>query len=162
MKHWYALYCKPNQESQVDTWLRDRGTETYLPTVRRRVQRRDRPARLVYFPSYLFARVDFDVTPRSAIAWMPGIRRIVSTGEQPTIVADDLVALIRLRLEEVEVSGYSEFRPGDRVRFTAGPLRDLEAIFDRPLSAAERVRVLLKVLGRTTPVDIDLASIARV
>jgi transcriptional antiterminator RfaH len=159
MEHWYALYTKPKKEHQVDALLREQGIETYLPTVRRKVRRRDRPDRVVYFPSYLFALLDFTVVPHSSIAWMPGVRRIVSFGDQPAIVADEIVKLIRRRLDDYEEIGYRRLRQGDRVRITSGPLRDLEAVFDRPLSAADRVRILLDVVGRMTPVEIDYSQI---
>ena len=161
MKRWYALYTKPKKERQVNTLLQGQGIETYLPTVQRKVRRRDRPDRVIYFPCYLFFRVDFDVTPRSAIDWMPGVRRIVRSGDQPVPVADELVALVRDRLEGTEEVGYRKLKQGDRVRITSGPLRDLEAVFDQPLSAADRVRVLLEVVGRTTPVDMDAADLER-
>lgn len=159
MERWYALYTKPKKEHQVDALLREQGIETYLPTVRRKVRRRDRPDRVVYFPCYLFALLDFTVVPHSSIAWMPGVRRIVSFGDQPAIVADEIVKLIRRRLDDYEEIGYRRLRQGDRVRITSGPLRDLEAVFDRPLSAADRVRILLDVVGRMTPVEIDYSQI---
>ncbi len=159
MKRWYALYTKPHKEQQVSSLLEEQGIETYLPTVRRKVQRRDRPERVVYFPCYLFARVDFRSTPHSSIAWMPGIRRIVSFGEHPAVVDDEIVSLVRRRLGDIEEVAYGNLKQGDRVRITAGPLRDLEAVFDQPLSAAHRVRVLLDVMGRMTPADIDYSDI---
>ena len=155
MKQWYALYTKPRKEHQVKAILQGRGIDAFLPTVCRKERRRDRPDRIVYFPCYLFARIDFDETPLSSITWMPGVRRIVSTGSQPAVVADEIVALIRGRLGEIEEVGYGKFTKGDRVRITSGPLRDLEAVFDQPLSAADRVRILLDVMGRMTPVAID-------
>jgi len=159
VKRWYALYTKPKKERQVNTLLKGQGIETYLPTVRRKVRRRDRPDRIVYFPCYLFARIDFKATPRSSIAWMPGVRRIVSLGEQPAAVADEIVELIRERLGEIEEVAYGRLRKGDRVRIRSGPLRDLEAIFDAPLSSADRVRILLDVMGRLTPADIDYSDL---
>lgn len=159
MERWYALYTKPRKEHQVNNLLQGRGIETYLPTVRRKVRRRDRPDRVVYFPCYLFARVDFRVTPRSSVAWMPGVRRIVSFGEHLAVVDDEIVTLIRRRLGDIEEVGYGRLKQGDRVRITAGPLRDLEAVFDQPLSAADRVRVLLNVMGRMTPADINYSDI---
>lgn len=161
MKCWHALYTKPKKEFQVEAWLREQGIETYLPSVQRRVRRRDRPDRVVYFRCYLFARMDLMVIPRSAITWMPGVRHIVGDGDRPIIVADEIVDLIRSRLEGKEEIGYGDLRHGDRVRITSGPLRDLEAVFDTPLSAAERVRILLDVMGRMVPVELDPASIVR-
>lgn len=159
MEHWYALYTKPRKEHQVDGLLRERGIETYLPTVGRKKKRRDRHDRIVYFPCYLFARVDFEIIPRSSIDWMPGMRRIVSDGEQPVKVDEDLVALVRDRLEAMEGVGHGRLRRGDRVRIRSGPLRDLEAVFDQPLSQADRVRILVDVLGRMTPVDIEYSQV---
>lgn len=159
MKHWYALYTQPHKERQVHGLLEEMGCESYLPTVQRKIRRRDRPDEVVYFPCYLFACLDFDETPQSSIAWMPGIRRIVSFGDQPAIVAEDLVDLIRVRLGQMDEVGYRRLKQGDRVRFSSGPLRDLDAIFDRPLSATDRVRVLLNVMGRMTAVDTDYSAI---
>jgi transcriptional antiterminator RfaH len=159
MEHWYALYTKPKKEQQVVTLLQGQGLEAYLPTVRRKVQRRDRPERVVYFPCYVFAYLDFAKVPRSSITWMPGVRNIVSFGDQPAVVAGEIVDLIRLRLDEIEEVGYGKLRKGDRVRIKAGPLRDLEAVFDQPLSSASRVRILLDVVGRMTPVDIDYTQL---
>lgn len=161
MMYWYALYTKPHKERQVRRLLHQQGIEAYLPTVRRKYRRRDRSDRVVFFPCYLFARVDFDTTPRSAIAWMPGMRRIVSVGDQPAIVSDEIVELVRRRLEGKEEVDPDGLQPGDRVRIASGPLRDLEAVFDQDLSAADRVRILLDVMGRMTPVDIDRSDIVK-
>jgi transcriptional antiterminator RfaH len=159
MTHWYALYTKPKKEQMVAANLEEQGIETYLPTVQRKVRRRDRPDRVVYFPCYIFARLDFKVVPRSSIAWMPGIRRIVTFGEQPAVVADEIVRLIRSRLESIEDVGYGRLRQGDPVRIRSGPLRDLEAVFERAVPSADRVRVLLEVMGRMTPVEIDYSDL---
>jgi len=162
MEHWYALYTKPKKERQVETLLEGQGIETFLPTVQRKVRRRDRPDQMVYFPCYLFARIDFEVIPYSSVAWMPGMRRIVSLGDRPAVVDGAIVDLIRRRLGEIEEVGWNRFKQGDRVRITSGPLRDLDAVFDQPLSAADRVRVLLKVMGRMTPVDLDPSQLEAV
>ncbi|MGD9317244.1 MAG: transcription termination/antitermination NusG family protein [Anaerolineae bacterium] len=159
MKHWYALYTKPRKEHQVDALLQERGIETYLPSVRRKKKRRDRPHRIVYFPCYIFARLDFETFPRSSITWMPGIRSIASFGEQPAIVADEIVELVRQRLEEIEEVGWGRLKQGDRVRILSGPLRDLDAVFDQPLSQTDRVRILVNVVGRMTPVNIDCSRL---
>jgi transcriptional antiterminator RfaH len=155
MEHWYALYTKPKKEHQVNAYLQGQGVVTYLPTMQRKVRRRDRPDRVVYFPCYLFARLDLDQMPHSSVAWMPGVNRIISAGEQPLIVADEVVDLVRRRLADKGNEGYSEFQVG-------GPLRDLDAVFDRPASAAERVRVLLDAMGRMTPVEVDISEIVKI
>ncbi|MEJ2737694.1 MAG: hypothetical protein P8189_29755, partial [Anaerolineae bacterium] len=80
-------------------------------------------------------------------------------GEQPAVVADQIVRLIRSRLESIEDVGYGRLRQGDPVRIRSGPLRDLEAVFERAVPSADRVRVLLEVMGRMTPVEIDYSDL---
>ena len=162
MRHWYALYTKPHSEYQVDGLLREAGAETYLPTVERRLKRRDRPDRVVYFPCYLFARLDLEVTPLSSITWMPGMRRVICAGEEPVAVADDLIDLIRKRLKGTKHTSHGNLKQGDAVRITSGPLRDLEAVFEQLLSAAHRVCILLDVMGRMTAVEIDHTQIKKI
>lgn len=161
MKSWRAIYTKPRKERQVEAWLRDKGVETYLPTIRRRRRRRDRPESVVYFNCYLFACIDFEELPLSAVRWMPGIRRVVSADEQPVAVPSGVVTLIRERLEQIDEVGYPGLRAGDRVRITTGPFRDLEAVFERALPSAERVSILLRVLGQLTAIEIDRADIVQ-
>jgi hypothetical protein len=47
------------------------------------------------------------------------------------------------------------FKPGEPVRVTAGPFRDMLAIFDGPSTPAMRVRVLLNIMNRAIPVHLD-------
>lgn len=159
MKNWYALYTKPNKEGHVESVLNSRGIETYLPTIEVYVRKRDARVSRPFFPCYLFARIDFTTVSRSSISWTPGLRRIVSFGGQPTAVSEEIVSLIRERLTQVkEAGGLSKviFKKGDVVRIKEGPLRDLDAIFEQHLSAAERVKILVNILGRLTPVEVEV------
>ena len=162
MKTWRAIYTKPRKERQVEAWLQERGVETYLPTIRRRRRRRDRPEHVVYFNCYLFACIDFDQVPLSSIQWMPGICRVVSAGDQPIAVPAEVVDLIRLRLEQIDEIGFPGLRAGDRVRIATGPFRDLEAVFERALPSADRVSILLRVLGQLSAIEIDRSAIVPV
>jgi transcription antitermination factor NusG len=161
MDHWYALYTKAQKEYHVAQALESQGLEVFLPAVPRSVRRRDRPRDVVLFPCYLFARIDFKSVPRSSIAWMPGIRRIVSTGDQPSVVPSVVIEHIREGLDEVEAFGYGGLKRGDPVKIVDGPLAGLNAIFERPLPPTERVRILVDVLGRLTVAEIEFSHIDR-
>ncbi|MFQ5813056.1 MAG: transcription termination/antitermination protein NusG [Anaerolineae bacterium] len=162
MKHWYALYTKPHKEYHVSTILESKGFETYLPTIQVRKNRRRKTK--PFFSCYLFIRMDpADALP--GVRWTPGLRRIVCFGQQPAVVRDDVIDTIRHRLERVEASGYpveQRFKPGDRVLIKSGPLRDLEAVFDRSLSSSDRAKVLVDVLGRLTACELELDCLEKV
>lgn len=162
---WYALYTKPHKEQHVSAVLQARGVETYLPTIPVYKGRRRTEKSQAFFPCYLFARMDPGAVGYSSVAWTPGLRRIVSFGGQPAVVRDDVIDMIRHRLKRMEASGYpleQRFQSGDRVLIKSGPLRDLEAVFDKPLSSSDRARVLVDILGRLTACEIELGCLEKV
>jgi transcriptional antiterminator RfaH len=155
MERWYTLYTKPRMEQHVGELLKSKGIETYVPTIN--VHRKRSPmVERAFFPRYMFARVDLEAIGLSALRWTPGLTSIVSFGGGPVVVPDEVVTLIKARLAEMETHGYAaRFRSGDRVRIIEGPFRDLEALFERPVSAGERVRVLIDLLGRLTSCEVE-------
>src|SRR5690606_12602820 len=126
MEKWYTLYTKPNVEYQVAKSLAQRNIHTYLPEIK--LSNGCKP----FFPCYLFARVDLNLVGISALQWTPGMRRVVSFGEQPTPLPDEVIALTQQGLGDMEAAGnwsVHPFKPGDPVLITAGPFKDMFAIF---------------------------------
>lgn len=159
--NWRVVYTQPNKEGMVNDFLRAQGLETFYPCVKPAYPRRDRRAWLPLFPRYLFVKVDFSLLPRSKLEWMPGVVHVVSFGGEPAWVPDHVIEYMRRRVEWMNVCGIDAFQPGERVRIKEGPMQDLEAIFQETISPAGRVRILLNVLGRLTPCEIDARSLER-
>jgi transcriptional antiterminator RfaH len=159
MEYWYTLYTKPNAEYQVEAALQQRGIETYLPETESPRPRKGRPSK-PFFPCYLFMKVDMQRVGLSQVQWTPGLRRIVAFDERPAALADDVIDLIRGRLQG---GGWSaqRFQPGDKVRITEGPLKGLLAIFDRPSTPGERVEVLLTFLGQVSRASVAAVDLER-
>jgi len=112
----------------------------------------------------MFIRADLAQIGQSAINWVPGVTRLVSFGGEPAIVPDAVIQHIKRRVVEVEQRGelgLGPFRHGDRVRIISGPFRDLDAVFDQPLTPSGRVRVLLEFLGRLTAADVDIKMLEK-
>jgi len=160
MEHWYALYSKPHKEHQVSGVLESKGLETYLPTVR--VRKNGRGKIEPFFSCYLFARFD-PADAFSEICWTPGLRRVVSFGGHPTVVPNEVITSIRKRLAQIgELNHQADrLKQGDRVAITAGPLRDINAVFDESLSPGDRACVLVEFLGRWTRCQVSLDHLER-
>ncbi len=143
MKQWYTLHTKPNAEYQVVAVLQQRGVQTYLPEIEFPKTRKRQKKRKPFFPCYCFFKLDFEVAGLSNLQWTPGLRRIVAFDGQPAPLANELVDLIRHQLGELEASGQPthSFKPGDTVRITGGPFRDMLAIFNGPTTPSKRVQV---------------------
>ena len=152
MEQWYALHTKLRAEYQVAAALQRRAVQTYLPEIDS-VKKRQSPHREPFFPCYLFVRVDFDETGLSHVQWTPGLRRIVAFDDRPVPLPDEVIDLVRRRLEGANAGDESPIHPfhaGETVRITDGPLSGMQAIFEGPSTPSERVQVLLTFLGQAS------------
>lgn len=150
MEQWYTLYTKPHCEYKVATALRQRGLLVYLPEIEASKLSQSGKKLIPFFPCYLFCKIDFEAFGLSHIQWTSGLRRILAFDDRPLPVSESLIDLIRFNLREIKTSGDwlgPNFRPGETVRITNGPFRDMLAIFEGPTTASQRVQILLKVLG---------------
>ena len=101
----------------------------------------------------------------SKVQWIPGLRRLVAFGEQPVPLPEAMIELIRHQLGELEASGgwpAHPFKPGETVGITAGPFRNMLAIFEGPTRPCQRVQVLLTILGHLSRVQLDPADLTKV
>lgn len=163
MEQWYTLHTKPKAEYQVTAVLQQRQIETYLPEVMTPTANK-RQRKQPFFPCYLFARIDFARVGLSAVQWTPGLRRVVTFEDQPATVPAEVIALIRQKLDQLEAAGglpRHNFKVGDTVRIKEGPFQDMLALFNGPMSSAERVQVLLNILGQACRVKVDVAALEK-
>jgi transcriptional antiterminator RfaH len=162
MQSWYALYTKPKSERKVQASLDADGIETYFPVLPV-PHRAGRPDERAFFPCYLFAHLDLAFVGISRLNWRPGMRSIVTFDAEPARVDERIVFGIRSRLSEnrvLDAAGHT-LLTGDRVVITDGPLANLDAVFDKRLSPAGRVRVLIQLMQRWTAVEMEASSVKK-
>jgi transcription antitermination factor NusG len=115
------------------------------------------------FPGYLFARIesgsDHLLRARSA----PGVAYVLPRAGKPVLLPNAFIETIRLE-ERAHAAGVrsATFRRGDRVVVVAGPFKWAEGLFDRNLSPAGRVRILLDLVHGSAAIQISAASVRHV
>jgi transcriptional antiterminator RfaH len=143
---WYIVQTKPHKEGSVESFLRGKAPDVFLPRIIERVragptmQRRVSPM----FPSYLFARLSLDSLGKT-VRYTQGVRDFVRFGGRAQPVAPEIIDGLRMRTEPL---GFYEpppvrFRAGERLEINEGPLRGLAVVFEREMKGPERVAVLL-------------------
>lgn len=150
---WYLVRTKPGKERWVRDQLATRVSEVFLPMLKARMPRWGRLSMSVapLFPCYLFARLDLQAS-YFEIKYLAGVTGLVSAGADPIIVPEAIIAEIRARgVDDVVEIHEGPFGSGQPVRVVEGPFRGFEAIFERYLSGAERVAILLNTLEKTGP-----------
>jgi transcriptional antiterminator RfaH len=125
--------------------------DIYLPLLRAKVRRLGRIVELTepLFPCYLFARFNLEQAHHK-LKYCPGVTDILCTGGELCEVDVSIINKIKSR----ETNGLilldeQKLQPRQRVSIIEGPFRGIEAVFERYLSAAERVAVLLENVGGT-------------
>jgi len=145
---WYLVRTKPGKERWVQDQLIAILPEVFLPLLEARTPRWGKLAWSIVplFPCYIFAQ--FDLNQRYFdVKYMPGVQGIVSAGSDPLAVPIQVVEEIKQRgVDGVVKIEPREFDNGERVRVVDGPFRGFEAIFERYLSGAERVAILLSAV----------------
>jgi transcriptional antiterminator RfaH len=158
LQSWYVAKTKPHREHTTAAILAQRDVEVYLPSITFR--RRDTLRTALHeplFPGYLFARLDLNADDWLATRSAPGIAYFLGGDGAPTALPDGLIEGIRARVERSRSNWQRPaFEAGERVVLERGPFAGLDAIFDDWLSARGRVRVLLEIVERLVPVDVDV------
>jgi transcriptional antiterminator RfaH len=158
---WYVINTKPRREDLVFMLLRNHGFEAFLPKINSRKKDKDLEP---LFPGYLFVKLDLTDPKWIKVKYLPGVRRVVSYGNQPAVLSDKIVSLIkdRLKRNDYQSKKLLKLKKGDRVRFITGPFCDLEGIFTGELAGRDRVRILLNTLYLSLKVEVEADKVERV
>lgn len=150
---WYLVRTKPGKERWVRDQLAPRLSEVFLPMLKARMPRWGRLtiSTAPLFPCYLFARLDLQ-THYFEVKYLAGVSGLVSAGSDPIVVPEGIITEIRARgIDDVVEIHEDPFDSGQPVRVVEGPFRGFEAIFERYLSGAERVAILLNTIENAGP-----------
>jgi transcriptional antiterminator RfaH len=161
---WFVVQTQPNAENKAAAHLGRQGFMTYLPRYlkRRRHARRIDLVAAPLFPRYLFVEIDLGVQRWRTIYSTVGVSRLVSNGDTPAPVPDEVISSLRGRENTsgfVQLDQRPKFKIGDKVRILEGVFYDCLAIYDG-MSDRERVEILLDLLGRKVRVLLQAEAIA--
>ena len=79
-----------------------------------------------------------------------------------------MIRLIKNQLDSLNSQAHSQrsaetyFEPGDSVRITHGPLRDMVAVFEGPTRPSRRVHVLLQVLDYQRRIQLSANDLEKI
>ena len=158
MLEWYVAKIKQHNESRVETFLRQYGVEVYAPqfVVFKRGKQYTEPL----FPGYVLVRSDPNSGVWPIVRWARGLRYFIPASSRPTAISDSIVEEIRDRVERWNGGCWAEaFRPGDRVLVEDGPLKTLDAIFQRYLPGERRCEILISLIGHLQTVQVNVAGL---
>ena len=114
------------------------------------------------FPGYILVEMLLTEQSWYVVRNTPGVTGFVGSGSSPTPLRDEEVNKIIKRMEVKTPKIKVGFREGQTVRITTGPFADFMGTVDELFLNRGKVRVLVSMFGRETPVELDFLQVAKI
>jgi transcriptional antiterminator NusG len=121
------------------------------------------------FPGYLLVRMDLDDHAWYVVRNTPGVTGFVGSGAKPTPLSRREVEDI-LGTGEKEEGGQQgekkvrprlEYETGEQVRVVTGPFADFNGVISEIDVDRSKLKVLVNIFGRETPVELEFGDVAK-
>ena len=171
-RQWYVVHCYSGMESRVKRNLEyriesmnmsDRIFSVVVPT-EEQIELKDGERRVVerrVFPGYILVQMILDDESWSVVRNTPGVTGFVGIGNRPTPLSASEVERIMSRIEASQPRVQVDFRPGDKVRITEGAFADFHGTVEEIDLERGKVRILVSIFGRETPVEVDFLQVEK-
>jgi transcriptional antiterminator NusG len=118
------------------------------------------------FPGYLLARCFLDDDSWSVIRNTPGVTGFVGPGTKPTPLSRrEVESILQVKTEGAESPRRSRprlaYEVGETVRVKEGPFADFSGQIDEINEDQMKLKVLVNIFGRETPVELEFGQVAK-
>ena len=118
------------------------------------------------FPGYLLVRCDLDDDTWGAIRNTPGVTGFVGPGTKPTPLSrKEVENILQVKEEGVEAPKRSrprlEYEVDETVRVKEGPFADFSGQISEINEDQLKLKVLVNIFGRETPVELEFSQVAK-
>jgi len=171
-RRWYVLHTYSGYEENVERNLKQRiesmGMEDkifniLIPTETKiKIKNGKRKTiREKIFPGYVL--VEMMVTDDSwyVVRNTPNVTGFVGSGTTPTPISDEEIKTLQKRMGVEEPKYKIDVEVGTAVRITDGPFKNFEGKISEVDEARGKVKVLVNMFGRETPVELDFLQVKK-
>jgi transcriptional antiterminator NusG len=171
-KKWYVIHTYSGHENKVKTnlekaiqyaGLQDRFGEILVATEDFAVvkDRRKTITRRKTFPSYVLVEVALNAEARALVTNIPGVTHFVGDEKSPTPLTQAEIDRIRGRkpVERGQVTTEVPFKVGESIKVIDGPFSDFTGVVEEINLERGKVKVMVSIFGRATPVELDFMQI---
>lgn len=113
------------------------------------------------FPGYVL--VEMMVTDKSwyVVRNTPNVTGFVGSGTIPVPVSADEFKIVKRRMGEQEPKFKIDFMTGENVIITDGPFSNYEGLIEKIDEDKGKLRVLISMFGRETPIELDFTQVKK-
>lgn len=171
---WYVVHTLSGQEQKAKLALEERirslGKEDFFEEVLvpsesvieiRKGQKRLKNKK--FFPSYILVKMNLNDETWLLVKDTSKITGFVGSGKNPPSIPEEEVLRITQRIDEGQMKPKLNvsFEKGDSVRVIDGPFNTFNGVVEEVNSEKGRLKVLVSIFGRATPVDLEFSQVER-
>ena len=173
-KRWYSVSVLSNFEKKVaeairtataEAGLQETIEEVLVPTEEVIEVRRNKKVTTErrFMPGYVLVRMDMTPKAYHLISSINRVTGFLGAQGKPMPMRDDEVNMILNRVEEGEVAPRTliRFETGEQVKVIDGPFEGFAGLVEEVDDAAGRLKVMVSIFGRATPVDLEFAQVSK-
>ena len=171
-KQWYAIHTYSGHENKVKNNL-ERAVKNaameeefgrIIVAVEDHAEMKDGQrvvSKRKTFPSYVLVEMDLNAETQAIVSSVSGVTRFVGTGQEPLPLTQDEVDRILGRLDKTKPREPMEvpYKVGEHVKVTDGPFTDFTGIVDEVNGERGKLKVMVSIFGRATPVELDFLQV---
>lgn len=172
-RRWYVLHTYSGYEENVARNLKqriesmdmeDKIFNVLIPT-ENKIRIKNGKRKVVtekIFPGYVL--VEMIVTDDSwyVVRNTPNVTGFVGSGTTPTPISDEEVKQLRQRMGVEEPKYKIDVQVGSPVRIIDGPFKEFEGKVSELDEARGKIKVLVSMFGRETPVELDFLQVKKI
>ena len=118
------------------------------------------------FPGYILVNMDMNDDTWRLVRQTPGVTQIVGAGDKPIPLSRaEVERLLRpgeaAEAREKAVKTTVDYSIGETVKVIAGPLADFSGMISEINVDQSRLKVLVSIFGRETPVELSFSQVAK-
>ena len=174
IKQWYIIHTQTGQELKVKGSLESKIQQgldggkigrVLMPTERVAEVRagKKRISERKFFPGYLLLEMDMTDESWHVVRTTPGVTGFVGAGRKPVAISEEEIAEILRQTEERKDKPAPRvtFQKGEGVRVIEGPFTNFSGVIEEVNTARGKLKVLVSIFGRQTPVELEFWQIER-
>ena len=173
-KKWYIVHTYSGQETRAKKALLERAKtlgfeeqfdEVLVPeeSVVEMVNGKKRTSKRKFFPGYIMVHMDLNDDTWHVVKGTPKITGFVGNATDPPAITDEEVARMTQRIKEgaAKPKPLINFDEGENVRVITGPFANFQGFVDEVMEDKEKLRVMVQVFGRATPVVLGYSNVEK-
>ncbi len=171
-KHWYVIHTYAGYELKVKNNLEKRiasmGMEDkifrILVPLEEHIEIRDGKRKTVkkkVFPGYVLVEMVMTDDSWYVVRNTPGVTGFVGAGTKPTPLSETEVQAILKQMGLEEAKPKINLEIGENVQVRTGPFEGFVGVIDEINAERGKVRVLVSMFGRETPVELEFTQVQK-